>query len=576
MSLELARMRFDVPVELDAESLKFEGISPQSREVVRRYEFRSLEPRFETLPVVGGEELPKPDNITVRLSERAVEPGDAPVAVSPVGSAGTLDGERWCVAVSEDDVRLVDELPERPLHVHDAKKLGVTGPALAFDTFLAAYLIQPGTNSYELEVLAAGFGLAGRDVVAENGNMNLEVEDAARRAALAYALSPVLDERLRELDEERAAALGSGEPEPVLGEELREMGLSRLYYEVELPLARVLREMEDIGMPVDRGALEEVGREIEGRIGELEEDIFEVVGHPFNISSPKQLGTVLFEEMEIPPVRKTKTGYSTDAKVLGQLAIEYPIAEKIIEYRELTKLKGTYVEGLSNLIKPDGRIHTTLNQTATSTGRISSEAPNLQNIPVRTQLGTRIRDAFTASEGRRLVVADYSQIELRILAHMTREPALLESFRTGEDVHTRTAAEVFDVRLDSVTSELRRRAKMVNFGILYGISGFGLAMRLGNVHPAEADRYIKRYLERYPKVTEFIGQSLSEAEELGYAATLFGRRRYVPELRNSNKNVRKLGSATRLTPGCRVRRRTLSRWRWRTSRVSCRTSGPTC
>jgi DNA polymerase-1 len=193
------------------------------------------------------------------------------------------------------------------------------------------------------------------------------------------------------------------------------------------------------------------------------------------------------------------------------------------------------------LIGEDGRIHTTLNQTRAATGRISSEAPNLQNIPVRTELGARIRDAFTASPGRRLVVADYSQIELRILAHMTGEPALVESFLSGEDIHTRTAAEVFDTRLEMVTPELRRRAKMVNFGILYGISGFGLATRLGNVHPAEAERYIKRYFERYPRVTRFMQETLEETEELGYVTTLFGRRRYVPELRNSNRNIRKLG-----------------------------------
>ncbi|MBD0353905.1 MAG: DNA polymerase I, partial [Rubrobacteraceae bacterium] len=229
------------------------------------------------------------------------------------------------------------------------------------------------------------------------------------------------------------------------------------------------------------------------------------------------------------------------AKVLQQLAIEHPIADRIIAYRELAKLKGTYIDGLIGLIGEDGRIHTTLNQTTTATGRISSESPNLQNIPVRTELGARIRDAFTASRGRKLVVADYSQIELRILAHMTGEPSLVESFTTGEDIHTRTASEVFDVRMESVTPELRRRAKMVNFGILYGISGFGLASRLGNVHPAEAERYIKRYFERYPKVTEFIQETLEEAEELGYATTLFGRRRYVPELRNANKNIRKLG-----------------------------------
>jgi DNA polymerase-1 len=253
--------------------------------------------------------------------------------------------------------------------------------------------------------------------------------------------------------------------------------------------------------------------------------------------------------MEIPPVRKTKTGYSTDAKVLQQLANQgYSIAERIVEYRELAKLKGTYIDGLTGLVTEDGRIHSTLNQTTTATGRLSSESPNLQNIPIRTPLGTRIRDAFTASTSRRLVVADYSQIELRILAHMTGEPALVEAFTTGEDVHTRTAAEVFDVRLESVTPELRRRAKMVNFGILYGISGFGLAMRLGNVHPAEAERYIKRYLERYPKVTEFIQSTFKEAEiraaEEGvkpYVKTLFGRRRYVPELASSNKNERKIG-----------------------------------
>src|SRR3712207_109274 len=260
----------------------------------------------------------------------------------------------------------------------------------------------------------------------------------------------------------------------------------------------------------------------------------------FNDTATTEIYTLSLHDA-LPILRKTKTGYSTDAKVLQQLAIEHPIADRIIAYRELAKLKGTYIDGLIGLIGEDGRIHTALNQTTTATGRISSESPNLQNIPVRTELGARIRDAFTASRGRKLVVADYSQIELRILAHMTGEPSLVESFTTGEDIHTRTASEVFDVRMESVTPELRRRAKMVNFGILYGISGFGLASRLGNVHPAEAERYIKRYFERYPKVTEFIQETLEEAEELGYATTLFGRRRYVPELRNANKNIRKLG-----------------------------------
>ncbi len=506
LSLELARMRFDAPVEFDAEALKFEGVAPESREILRRYEFRSLEPRFAELPVVGSEEIPLPERLEVRVSEEPVELSFEPVAAAPVG-----DGERWCVAVTEDEVQLVEGVPESPLQVHDAKKVGVRGAH--FDTYLAAYLSKPGAGSYELEALAAERGVAEVEVTHEDPM----VREAARRATLVHALAPVLNE------------------------ELEEMGLARLYYDVELPLADVLGEMEEVGMPVDVSTLEEVGEEIEERIGEIEARIYEEVGHPFNIGSPKQLGEVLFVELGIPPVRKTKTGYSTDAKVLQQLAIEHPIADRIIAYRELAKLKGTYIDGLVKLIGEEGRIHSTLNQTTTATGRLSSDSPNLQNIPIRTEMGTRIRDAFTASPNRRLVVADYSQIELRILAHMTGEPTLVQAFITGEDVHTRTASEVFDVRLESVTPELRRRAKMVNFGILYGISGFGLAMRLGNVHPAEAERYIKRYLERYPKVTEFIQATLEEAEELGYATTLFGRRRYVPELRNQNKNVRKLG-----------------------------------
>jgi DNA polymerase-1 len=514
VSLELARMRFDVPVEFDAEALRFEGVSPESRDVVlRRYEFRTLEPRFAALPVVGGERLPPVERLAVRLSEEPIEPSFEPVAAAPLG-----DG-RWCVAVSDDEVRLSDERPQSPIKVHDAKKVGVRGAL--FDTYLAAYLIKPGLGSYELDALASERGLAEVEVVHEDPG----VIDAARRAALVHALAPRLNA------------------------ELEEMGLARLYYEVELPLADVLGEMEKVGMPVDARTLEVVGEEIEERVGELERRIFEDAGREFNIGSPKQLGEVLFEELGLPTARKTKTGYSTDAKVLQQLAVQgHKIAERVIEYRELTKLRGTYIEGLLKLISDDGRIHTTLNQTTTATGRISSESPNLQNIPVRTELGTRIRDAFTASEGRRLVVADYSQIELRILAHMTGEPALVESFKNGEDIHTRTAAEVFDVRMESVTPELRRRAKMVNFGIMYGISGFGLASRLGNVHPVEADRYIKRYLERYPRVTEFIQSTFAEAEKRAeeegvepYVVTLFGRRRYVKELKNPNKNIRKLG-----------------------------------
>ncbi|MBA2691917.1 MAG: DNA polymerase I [Rubrobacter sp.] len=524
ISLELARMRFDAPVEFDAESLRFEGVSPECAEVFRRHEFRSLrENRLPNLPVVGGEATPPPEKLKVRVSEEPVELSFDPVAVAPIG-----DG-RWAVAESSEEARISDSVPDRPLQVHDSKRLGVRGAQ--FDTYLAAYLIKPGLGSYDVEVLAYDRGLP--EVEVEHGDA--DVRHAAERAAVIHALAPRLVE------------------------EIEEMGLARLYYDVELPVTDVLGDMERIGMPVDREALEKVGEEIEVKLADLETKVFAEAGHEFNIGSPKQLGEILFEEMGIPPVRKTKTGYSTDAKVLGQLALQgHPIAELVTDWRELAKLKGTYIEGLRGHISDEGRIHTTLNQTKAATGRLSSDDPNLQNIPVRTETGQLIRNAFTASPGRRLVVADYSQIELRILAHMSREPALVESFSKGEDIHTRTASEVFDVRMESVTPELRRRAKMVNFGILYGISGFGLAMRLGNVVPAEADEYIKRYLERYPKVTEFIEHTFDEAVEraekenlenedsdkkkaVPYVTTLFGRRRYVEELLAKNKNQRKLG-----------------------------------
>ena len=519
MSLELARMRFDAPVEFDAEALRFEGVDPDCREVFRRYEFRTLSNRVGELPVAGGGELSPTETIRIQLSSNSVEPSFEPVGAVPVRD-GNGEPDLWCAAVSDDEVRIVQGIPDRPLRVHDAKRLGVRDAQ--FDTYLAAYLVKPGLGSYELDALASERGLPEIEVSHEDP----DVENAARRAALIYALCPKLDE------------------------ELKEMALSRLYYDVELPLADVLRKVEHVGMPVEARVLEEVGEEIAVEVEELERRIYEDAGVEFNIGSPKQLGEVLFERLSIPPTRKTKTGYSTDARVLQQLALQgYTIADRIIRYRELTKLRGTYVDGLRAEIREDGRIHGKLHQTTTATGRISSDSPNLQNIPIRTELGTRIRDAFTASEGRKLVVADYSQIELRILAHMTGEPALVESFRNGEDIHTRTASEIFDVRMESVTPELRRRAKMVNFGILYGISGFGLASRLGGgIHPKEADRYIERYLERYPRVTALIENTFSEAreraEETGeapYVTTLFGRRRYVPELRSANKNERKQG-----------------------------------
>jgi DNA polymerase-1 len=505
MSLELARMRFDVPVKFDPEVLHFEGVSPNIRDITRRYEFRTLESRLTELPVAGGGELPPVERLEVSVSEEPFELSFEPVAAAPVQD----ESGRWCVAVSADDVRVTVGVPDLPMKVHDAKGLGISDAD--FDTYLAAYLVKPGLGSYELETLATERGMAEVDI----GHEDRSVMEAARRAALVYALSPRLEE------------------------ELEGMGLARLYYDVELPLAGVLGEMEETGMPVDADTLEEVGGDLDGRIADIEQHIYEDVGHPFNIGSPKQLGEVLFEEMSIPPVRKTKTGYSTDAKVLQQLAIQYPVADRIIEYRELTKLRGTYIEGLLKLISDEGRIHSTLNQTRAATGRLSSEAPNLQNIPIRTQLGARIRDAFTASPGRRLVVADYSQIELRILAHMTGEPALVESFESGEDIHTRTASEVFDVRMESVTPELSATSSATR------------ALQSSCRRPSKRPR-----------------SSGTRRRSSGGGAT-------SPSSQTPTRTSGSLGRGSLSTPAFRERPPILSRWRWSISHQGSAPSAPT-
>jgi len=312
-----------------------------------------------------------------------------------------------------------------------------------------------------------------------------------------------------------------------------------LYKDVELPLARVLYEMENNGFYVDAKTLKALGDDFYARLKVLSEDIYFLAGHEFNINSPQQLGDVLFSELGLPAKKKTKKGYSTDNEVLESL--EHPIIEPIIEYRQMQKLKSTYVDAMFSLFSSDGRIHTTFNQTVTTTGRLSSTEPNLQNIPVRYEAGRLIRKAFTAEkEGNVLVNADYSQIELRILAHLSGDETLINAFNTGEDIHARTAAEVFDVDIAEVTKEMRGRAKAVNFGIVYGISDFGLARSIGSTR-SEANEFIEKYFEKYPKIKEYLDKSVSDAKRSGYAKTVLNRRRYIPELKSQNYNVRTFG-----------------------------------
>jgi DNA polymerase-1 len=345
---------------------------------------------------------------------------------------------------------------------------------------------------------------------------------------------------------------GPAEPAPPLGvrarwvaryfayttDQLEALALAPVYADIERPLVPVLARMERAGIRVDVERLEAFAKELERDLDGLTREIHRLAGEEFNIGSTRQLGHILFEKLKLPAIRRTKTGYSTDVDVLTELAVGHELPARIIEYRNLAKLKSTYADALPALINPrTGRIHTTFNQLVAATGRLSSSDPNLQNIPIRTELGRRIRAAFIPEEGWRFVAADYSQIELRILAHCSGEESIIEAFRRNEDIHTRTAAEVLRVPAEAVTDEQRRVAKMINYALLYGVSAFGLAQN-ARIPQAEADRYIREYYAAHPKVRAFIDRTLDEGRERGYVTTCLGRRRYIPELRSGNPTVR--------------------------------------
>lgn len=327
---------------------------------------------------------------------------------------------------------------------------------------------------------------------------------------------------------------------PVMLAEVEKQGMTWLLNEIELPLTEVLASMEHYGVKVDSEGIKRFGETLTEEMSGIEQQIYFMAGHEFNIGSPKQLGVVLFEEMGLPTGKKTKMGYSTNADVLENLRDKHEIVDLILQYRQLSKLNSTYVEGLLKVVAEDGRVHSLFKQTETRTGRISSAEPNVQNIPVRTELGRNMRKFFVAEEGKVLLDADYSQIELRILAHMSGDKNMQDGFANGMDIHTSTAAQVFDMPADMITSEMRRAAKTVNFGIVYGIGAFSLSKDIG-VTVAEADRYIKNYLAKYPNVSRFMERTVEDAKAKGYAETMYGRRRPIPELKNSNKNIQAFG-----------------------------------
>ena len=382
-------------------------------------------------------------------------------------------------------------------HKHALAQYGIELRGVKFDGMLADYLLHAIHPAPSLEILCAERGMA----------------------TGAAALLQIADG---------------------MEAEMREKGMYELFAHVELPLADVLFDMEKTGFRVDRDMLKDLSGQFAKRLADLEKEIYGLSGGEFNILSPKQLGTVLFERLKLPAQKKTKSGYSTDAEVLDKLMELHPVVPLINEYRFLSKLKGTFLDAMFALIRVDGKIHTSFNQNVTATGRISSTEPNLQNIPVRTELGREIRRAFIASGGCALVGADYSQIELRLLAHMSGDEAMIEAFRSGEDIHAHTAAEVFGVPQSQVTSAQRSAAKAVNFGIVYGISDFGLARNIG-VSRYEAGEFIKRYLNRFAGVDRFMKECVEEGRRKGYAQTLLGRRRELPEISSSNYNTRSFG-----------------------------------
>ena len=396
-----------------------------------------------------------------------------------------------------------------------------------FDASVAAYLLNPLKNDYPYEDLAKDY--AGLMIPSKTDLLGKESPVKAKQAKPEAFLKYIC-----------YMAYIPWKTRDRLLEELNNTGMQTLYDTIELPLVYTLSDMEKEGVHVDAEELKRYGEELAAQIAVLEKEIYEGAGETFNINSPKQLGHILFEKLEMPYGKKTKTGYSTAADVLEKLAVEYPLVSKILEYRQLAKLKSTYADGLANFIEEDGRIHTNFQQTVTATGRLSSTDPNLQNIPIRMELGRMIRKVFLPKDGYVFVDADYSQIELRILAHMSGDEMLIQAYREAQDIHRMTASQVFHTPFEEVTDLQRRNAKAVNFGIVYGISSFGLSQDL-SISKKEAQEYIERYFESYPKIKEFLDGCVEKAKKDGYSVTMFGRRRPLPEISSSNFMQRSFG-----------------------------------
>ncbi|SFQ03737.1 DNA polymerase I [Lachnospiraceae bacterium XBB1006] len=547
MSKKLATIVTDSPVELALpESRLGELFTEEAYVLCKKLEFKNLLSRFENKAVSQPKESPYERALTAEAFEALTMAAGGRKVACTVQEEGLfvvllVDEATGGVFVpkTEADTVLLREGIRRVcttalcVVTNEAKRLmkflTVEEKTCAYekrilqDVTIMAYLVNPVLGEYPYDYLASEY--LGRMVQGKEELVGKKPIQAMDEAAVTYALT------------EAEVVYQSEHP---LRQALQQQEMEELFDTMEMPLCYVLEEMERNGIRVNADSLKEYGEALTGRISQLEEQIYEAAGETFNINSPKQLGTILFEKLQMPHAKKTKTGYSTSAEVLEKLAGEYPMVEDVLEYRQLTKLKSTYADGLANYIGEDGRIHGTFNQTITATGRISSTEPNLQNIPIRMELGRQIRKVFVPREGYVFVDADYSQIELRLLAHLSKDEKLLEAFRSGKDIHASTAAQVFGVPFEEVTPELRRNAKAVNFGIVYGISAFGLSQDL-DIPVKEADAYIKSYFATYPSIKGYLDGLIASAKESGYATTLYHRRRPMPELLSKNFMQRSFG-----------------------------------
>ena len=509
LSYDLATIRCEAPIDFEPIDAVIRPYNkPELYDLFVKLEFVKLIDRYG----LRGAGLPaaKVQNSMENLADLDCLPcsGDASIYIAQDGSVGIACESGVCV-FTPMEVQMGITLPNGGLIGHDIKStmhtmdaLGIPHCGFIFDTALAAYDLNPSQSDYPVSKLATNF-------------LGISVDDA----------------------DAKACAEAIWHLRPVLTEELRKSQMLKLYEDIELPLCPVLYSMERAGVAIDRNQLEEFGEMLSVRISECEQIIFAYSEEPFNINSTKQLGELLFVKLGLPPVKKTKTGYSTNADVLEKLKGKHPIIPAIMDYRMLSKLKSTYADGLLKVIDEDGRIRTTFQNMVTATGRLSSTEPNLQNIPVRTDLGAEIRKMFVPKDGYVLVDADYSQIELRVLAHIADDQTMQEAFRSGMDIHTVTASQVFGVASEAVTPLQRRNAKAVNFGIVYGISEFSLAEDIG-VSRYEAKAYIDSYLAKYHGVRNYMRDVVANARQVGYTQTLYGRKRSIPELSSSNFNIR--------------------------------------